>query len=56
LRVLNALAYLLSLGFKPGTLLPRSLVRPLLALDRAAQAGAPWLGLRALVVWERTSA
>ena len=55
LNVLNAFAYLASLGFKPATLLPGSLARPLLALDRAAQAFAPWLGLRAFVVWERSS-
>jgi SAM-dependent methyltransferase len=55
LSVLNAFAYLLSLGFKSRTLLPRSLVRPLLALDQTAQPLAPWLGLRALVVWERSS-
>jgi SAM-dependent methyltransferase len=55
LTVLNAFAYLLSLGFNPGTLLPRALVGPLLALDQAAKALAPWLGLRAFVVWERPS-
>jgi SAM-dependent methyltransferase len=54
LVVLNAFAYLLSLGFKPGSLLPRSLVRPLLAFDEATRALAPWLGLRAFVVWERS--
>ncbi len=55
LVILNAFAYLLSLGFKPGTLLPPPLLGPLLALDRGARALAPWLGLRALVVWERAS-
>ena len=55
LRVLNAFAYLVSLGFKPTTLLPNPLVRPLLALDQATQALAPWLGLRGLVVWQRSS-
>jgi SAM-dependent methyltransferase len=54
-RALNAFAYLMSLGFNSGTLLPPSLVRPLLALDRSARALAPWLGLRAFVVWERSS-
>jgi SAM-dependent methyltransferase len=54
-EVLNAFAYLLSLGFKPGTLLPRSLVRPLLALDQAGRVLAPGLGMRAFVVWERSS-
>jgi SAM-dependent methyltransferase len=53
LRVLNAFAYLLSLGFKPRTLLPNALVRPLLALDQTTAVMAPWLGLRAFVVWER---
>jgi SAM-dependent methyltransferase len=55
LEVLNAFAYLLSLGFKPGTLLPRPLLAPLLALDQGVRPAAPWLGLRAVVVWERSS-
>jgi SAM-dependent methyltransferase len=55
LLVLNTFAYLLSLGFKPGTLLPSFMVRPLVALDQTAQAVAPWLGLRAFVVWERSA-
>jgi SAM-dependent methyltransferase len=54
-RLLNAFAYLASLGFTSPTLLPRVLVRPLLDFDLAAQALAPWLGLRAFVVWERSS-
>jgi SAM-dependent methyltransferase len=53
LRVLNAFAYLASLGFKPATLLPAPLAPALLALDRASRALAPWLGLRAFVVWEK---
>jgi len=55
LTILNAFAYLLSLGFKRGTILPSPLVGPLLALDRGARALAPWVGLRALVVWERAA-
>jgi SAM-dependent methyltransferase len=54
LKVLNAFAYLLSLGFKPPTLLPRFLLRPLLALDQWTQPLAPGLGMRAFVVWERS--
>jgi len=53
IRVLNGFAYLLSLGFKPGSLLPRPAVPWLQHLDRGLQALAPWTGLRALVVWER---
>jgi SAM-dependent methyltransferase len=53
LELLNGFAYLLSLGFKPKSLLPKSLTRPFLALDRSLRGLAPWLGLRAFVVWER---
>lgn len=49
----NTFAYLLSLGFQPRNLLPSRLVRPLLWLDRATGRAAHWLGMRALVVWER---
>jgi SAM-dependent methyltransferase len=53
--LLNAFAYLMSLGFKPGNLLPRFLVRPIMTVDQATHSLAPWLGLRAFVVWERSS-
>jgi SAM-dependent methyltransferase len=52
-ELLNGFAYLLSLGFRKGSLLPRPLLRPLLALDATARPLARWLGLRALVVWRR---
>jgi SAM-dependent methyltransferase len=52
-RRLNAFAYLLSLGFRPSSLLPLALVTPALALDRATEALAPLTGLRALISWER---
>jgi SAM-dependent methyltransferase len=55
LEVLNAFAYLLSLGFKSGSLLPMPLLPVFLGLDHGARAFAPWLGLRAFVVWERSS-
>lgn len=48
---LNAWAYLLSLGFREGSLLPARLVRPLLDLDRWTGLLSPLLALRALVVW-----
>jgi SAM-dependent methyltransferase len=51
--VLNCFAYLLSLGFRPGSLLPRSLVPFLLRADRRTGALAPWLGLRVQVLWTR---
>jgi hypothetical protein len=50
---LNAFAYLLSLGFKAASLLPRPLAGPLQALDDRAALAAPLLGLRAFVVWEK---
>jgi SAM-dependent methyltransferase len=53
-RRLNAFAYLLSLGFRPASLLPPPLVRPLLGLDRASGWLAPITGLRAVLTWERS--
>ena len=50
---LNSFAYLLSLGFQPGSLLPARLVRPLAALERWSAGLAPLLALRAFVVWEK---
>jgi len=52
---LNAFAYLLGLGFRPASLLPRPLVGPLLALDRWAAPLAPLTALRAILVWHRSS-
>jgi SAM-dependent methyltransferase len=51
--VLNGFAYLLSLGFRKRSLLPRSWLRHVLRLDRAAGSLAPLVGMRALAVWER---
>jgi SAM-dependent methyltransferase len=50
-RRLNCFAYLLSLGFREGSLLPASLVRPLLALDRGSGLLSPLLALRAVLTW-----
>lgn len=50
---LNAFAYLLSLGFRRASLLPPSLVGPLLRIDAALGAMAPLLAMRALAVWQR---
>lgn len=50
---LNAFAYLLSLGFRPATLLPPALAGPLVLLDRALRPLAPLTALRAFVSWER---
>jgi SAM-dependent methyltransferase len=54
-RRLNGFAYLLSLGFKPGSLLPRPVLPWLVAADRATQPLAGLLGMRAVVVWDRLS-
>jgi hypothetical protein len=51
--VLNGFAYLLTLGFRPGSLLPRRLAPLLIGLDRWTAPLARWTGLRALVVWTR---
>jgi SAM-dependent methyltransferase len=51
--LLNGFAYLLSLGFKRGSLLPRALAPALIAADRALGLLAPLSAMRALAVWER---
>jgi SAM-dependent methyltransferase len=53
---LNAFAYLLSLGFRPASLLPARLTAPAMALDRATSPLAPLTALRAVLSWERASA
>jgi SAM-dependent methyltransferase len=52
-RRLNAFAYVLSLGFRPGSLLPLPLASPAMALDRATSALAPLTALRAVLTWRR---
>jgi SAM-dependent methyltransferase len=51
-RTLNGFAYLLSLGFKSGCLLPKRGAGTLLRLDEAARGLSPWLGFRAQVEWK----
>lgn len=53
-RRLNTFAYLLSLGFRPGSLLPHSLVRPLLRLDLVTEPLGLVLATRAFLVWVKT--
>ena len=55
-RGINTFAYLLSLGFRETSLLPRGMVQPLLALDRGTRLLSPLLGLRALLVWSSAPA
>lgn len=50
---LNAFAYLLSLGFRPGSLLPASLARAALAADRATWPIARLTALRASLAWAK---
>jgi SAM-dependent methyltransferase len=50
---LNAFAYLLSLGFRPASLLPLPLAGPLAAFDRVTRSLAALLALRALLTWEK---
>lgn len=52
-RVLNAFAYLLSLGFKKRSLLPLWAVARAQALDESLGFASPLLGLRVLAVWEK---
>jgi len=49
---LNAFAYLLSLGFRPVSLLPEGVAPALVAADRATRPLAPLTALRALLTWE----
>jgi SAM-dependent methyltransferase len=48
---LNGFAYLPTLGFRPGSLVPLAAVPALVRLDRWTARLAPVTGLRALVVW-----
>jgi SAM-dependent methyltransferase len=52
-RRLNAFAYLLSLGFRPRSLLPPLLAPAFRAFDRASSPLAPLLALRCVLEWER---
>ncbi|HYN04182.1 MAG TPA: class I SAM-dependent methyltransferase [Vicinamibacteria bacterium] len=49
---LNAFAYLLSLGFRPASLLPAGAAAALVAADRATQPLAPLTALRAVLTWD----
>jgi SAM-dependent methyltransferase len=52
---LNAFAYLLSLGFKPGCLLPRHAAGAALRFDEGTRFLARWLALRARLLWRCVS-
>ncbi len=52
-RRLNAFGYLLSLGFKPGSLLPPWLAPVARRIDEWTRPLAPLTAMRALVVWEK---
>lgn len=49
----NGFAYLMTLGFRRASLLPRPAARAFLWLDRALGALSRWTGMRALLVWDR---
>lgn len=51
----NTFAYLLSLGFRAGSLLPPSLVRAMMTLDRLSAPLATITALRAVIAWDRES-
>jgi SAM-dependent methyltransferase len=55
-RRVNAFAYLLSLGFRPGSLLPLPAADTLVALDRWTAPLAPLTALRAVLAWDRVRA
>ena len=50
---LNAFGYLLTLGFRPGSLLPRSLVPLARRIDDLTRPIAALTAMRALIVWDR---
>ena len=52
-RLVNGFAYLLSLGFRPGSLLPLPAAGAAVAIDRWAAPLAPLGALRAALAWER---
>jgi SAM-dependent methyltransferase len=53
IRLLNAFAYILSLGFRDASLLPRRLAGTFIGLDERTSALGSLLALRALAVWRR---
>ncbi len=54
-RPLSAFAYLLTGGFKPICLLPRPLLPLVQWMDRMAAPLAGWIGVRAIIVLEKTT-
>jgi SAM-dependent methyltransferase len=52
-ETINTFAYLLSLGFRRGSLFPDRLLRRLLTLDRATARLSRWLAVRACIVWRK---
>jgi SAM-dependent methyltransferase len=53
LTLLNGFAYLLSLGFRRGSLLPRRLAHAVIALDSRLAPLSRWTAMRTLAVWRR---
>jgi SAM-dependent methyltransferase len=52
----NGFAYLMTLGFRRWSPLPRPLARLALGLDEALRPLSRWSGMRATLVWERRAA
>lgn len=55
-RRINAFGYVLSLGFRPGSLLPQSLVPLARRIDALTRALAPLTAMRAEIVWDKATA
>ena len=53
---LNAFAYLLSLGFRPASLLPGAAVGMLITLDQLTRPLARLTALRAALTWDKLRA
>jgi SAM-dependent methyltransferase len=55
-QLVNAFAYLLTLGFRPRSLLPAAAAGPVMSLDRLARPLSPLVALRARIDWEKATA
>ena len=55
-RTINAFGYLLTLGFRRGSLLPMKLVPLAHRVDEATRALAPLTAMRAMIVWPKITA
>ncbi len=55
-RLINAFAYLLTLGFRPGSLLPAAAAAAVVSVDELSRPLAWFVALRARIEWEKATA